>query len=92
MRWSGFLLQLLLVCLVVKYWVWIAVAAAVVVTLVLLWKFTGWLDRHLERRERRREAERLKLAAVARRADEQHAWTLAGDDRGIYGNYPPEGI
>jgi hypothetical protein len=26
------------------------------------------------------------------RADEQHAWVLAGDDRGIYGNYTPKQI
>ena len=24
------------------------------------------------------------------RADQQHAWTLAGDDRGTYGDYPIE--
>jgi hypothetical protein len=29
------------------------------------------------------------LEAVADRADQQHAWVLAGDDRGTYGDYPP---
>ena len=28
-------------------------------------------------------------ADLARRADEQHAWTVAGDPRGTYGQYPP---
>ena len=28
-------------------------------------------------------------AAIAARADQQHAWVLAGDDRGVYGVYPP---
>ena len=34
-------------------------------------------------------AEARRQAAVARRADQQHAWVLAGDDRGVYGAYPP---
>ena len=28
-------------------------------------------------------------AQLVRRADQQHAWVLAGDDRGVYGVYPP---
>ncbi len=31
-------------------------------------------------------------AAIAARADQQHAWVLAGDDRGIYGKYPPAAV
>jgi hypothetical protein len=34
-------------------------------------------------------AEQTRLAAIAARADQQHAWVLAGDDRGVYGAYPP---
>lgn len=34
-----------------------------------------------------REKTRLAIAA---RADQQHAWVLAGDDRGVYGEYRPE--
>jgi hypothetical protein len=67
----------------------VAVAAAVVVLLVVLWKFTVWLDRRLERREERRAMQRYERAAVAFRAGAQHAWVLAGDDRGIYGEYTP---
>jgi hypothetical protein len=31
------------------------------------------------------DAWEVEQKAIARRADEQHAWTLAGDERGIYG-------
>jgi hypothetical protein len=30
-------------------------------------------------------AQSLEQQAIAARADAQHAWTLAGDDRGVYG-------
>ena len=86
---GGFLLFWLVLCLLVKYAVQIGLVVGLVVLLVVLWKFTGWIDRRLERRERRREAARLELAAIARRADEQHWQVLAGDDRGVYGQYPP---
>lgn len=36
------------------------------------------------------EADQQKAAEIVARADEQHAWALAGDDRGIYGFVPPE--
>ncbi|KMV23314.1 hypothetical protein [Mycobacterium heckeshornense] len=36
-----------------------------------------------------RHARLRQLAELAARADQQHAWVLAGDERGIYGNYPP---
>lgn len=46
----------------------------------------AWLasrdDRELERR--RRDAE------LCARADRQHAQVLVGDDRGVYGDYPPD--
>jgi hypothetical protein len=35
------------------------------------------------------ERTRRDQAALAARADEQHALILAGDDRGIYGEYTP---
>jgi hypothetical protein len=86
MRWGGCLLWVVLVCMLVKYAFWIGLAAAIIVMLVVLRKLTGRLDRWLEKRERRRERKQLELV---RRADMQHAWVLAGDDRGIYGDYPP---
>jgi hypothetical protein len=41
----------------------------------------------MDRRAKARENTRLAIIA---RADQQHAWVLAGDDRGIYGDYRPE--
>src|ERR1700722_2310496 len=38
------------------------------------------------------EQTRREHAALAAPADQQHAWVLAGDDRGIYGEYPPKQI
>jgi hypothetical protein len=38
------------------------------------------------------EQRRRAHAALIARADQQHAWVLAGDDRGIYGEYPPKQI
>lgn len=35
------------------------------------------------------QARRQQLAELAARADQQHAWVLAGDERGVYGVYPP---
>ena len=31
-------------------------------------------------------------ASLAARADQQHAWVLADDERGVYGQYPPAAI
>jgi hypothetical protein len=73
---------------VIRYaWLILAVVAAVAL-LWLLW-FAGWLDRRLTTRDATRAARAAALAAVAARADQQHAWALAGDDRGTYGDYPP---
>jgi hypothetical protein len=35
------------------------------------------------------EAEAKRQADIAARADQQHAWALAGDDRGLCGQFPP---
>ncbi len=68
---------------VVKFW-WL---------LLLLSSFAAagvavWFCRmhHTTAIERRHPAQR----AIVARADQQHAWTLAGDDRGVYGDYRPE--
>jgi hypothetical protein len=34
-------------------------------------------------------SERRRMAEMCARADQQHAWALAGDDRGVYGIYRP---
>jgi hypothetical protein len=76
---------LLLVGFVLKYWWFFALVLAV----VGVWKFgPGVWARH----EAAVAAERHRLAAIAARADQQHAWIIAGDDRGAYGQYPPAAI
>jgi hypothetical protein len=73
---------LLLIGFVGAYFWWIVALAAVA---ALIW------GAQLAFREIRAEevAEARRQAAVARRADQQHAWVMAGDDRGVYGAYPP---
>jgi hypothetical protein len=76
---------LLLIGFVMKFW-WV-IAAVLVVALAgaALWLCT---TRHAAELERRRRAQ----AAIAARADEQHAQVLARDERGIYGKYVPTQI
>jgi hypothetical protein len=38
---------------------------------------------------RRVDARENARMAVVARADQQHAWVLADDERGLYGQYPP---
>ncbi|MGA8332961.1 MAG: hypothetical protein WB777_27315 [Mycobacterium sp.] len=73
---------LIFVGFVAKFWLWIVAAlGALVVFGLLLWLAF--------RAARRVDAGHQAHTAIAARADEQHAWTLAGDDRGTYGEYPP---
>ena len=46
-----------------------------------------WLALYAVRHDREE-----KRDALVARADQQHTWVLAGDDRGIYGDYPPKQI
>ncbi|MGV0159871.1 hypothetical protein ACRU3B_10565 [Mycobacterium colombiense] len=80
---------MLLIFGAVRYWAWTAVVIGAGVALILLWKVVDRVDRWLERREDQRVAARERRAAIARRADEQHAQVLAGDERGVYGEYRP---
>jgi len=73
-----FIGTLLLVGFMLKYWWFIAL----VVSAVVLWKRApGWWAAH----EAGVAAEEKRVAEVAARADQQHAWVLAGDPRGTYG-------
>ncbi len=73
---------LLLAGVVVKFWwVILAVLGALVLLAALL---IAWSYRH--QRVLERDAENAKIAA---RADEQHAAVLAGDARGVYGEWLP---
>jgi hypothetical protein len=66
----------------VKFWVYIVAALGALVVFGLLLWLAFWAARRVD-------AEHQALAALAARADQQHAWTIAGDDRGVYGHYPP---
>jgi hypothetical protein len=83
MRTMGqFIGILLLVGFVGAYFWWIAAIAAVA---ALVWM----AQRAFREIAAAEAAEARRQAAVARRADQQHRWALAGDDRGVYGAYPP---
>jgi ABC-type Fe3+-siderophore transport system permease subunit len=73
---------LIFVGAIVKFWAWIAAALGALMVFGLLL----WLTFYVERRVDERYAKRAGLVA---RADQQHAWVLAGDARGTYGEYPP---
>jgi hypothetical protein len=69
---------LLLLGFVGAYFWWIVAALAVAGLAWLIAKAVQDMDaRHL--------AELGRRAALIKRADQQHAWVLAGDDRGVYG-------
>jgi hypothetical protein len=72
---------LLLIGFVGAYFWW---SVAAVAGAALIW------GAQLAFREIRAEevAEARRQAAVARRADQQHAWVMAGDERGVCGVYP----
>lgn len=81
---AAFLL-LIFIGFIAKFWAWIlAVLGSLLVFGLLL-----WLTFYLERRS---DALYEKRAALVARADQQHAWVLAGDDRGTYGRYPPAAV
>jgi endonuclease/exonuclease/phosphatase (EEP) superfamily protein YafD len=69
---------ILLVGFMRKYW-WLI--ALVVAAVVLYKRAPVWWAAH----RAAVAAEQARLTAVAARADEQHAWVLAGDPRGTYG-------
>ncbi len=67
-----------LVAMVVTVWVVIVGAVCVAVAV-----------RMVGRRVERIEARRHRLAELAARADEQNRLVMAGDERGVYGEFPP---
>jgi hypothetical protein len=69
---------LLVVGFVVAYLKWIV--AAVAAYLAYRWGRVVWV-RHCAAAD----AWQREQAAIAARADQQHAWVLAGDPRGTYG-------
>jgi hypothetical protein len=77
-----FLALLIGVALVVKYW-WLIVD--IVAVTYAGYRVVRAVDRHAERVE----AERRRLAGLVARADQQHAWVMQGDERGVYGEFSP---
>jgi hypothetical protein len=77
-----FFALLLLVGIVVRYWYLIAAVAGMMVA--AHWTRPA-VDRHIERVE----AERRRVAGLVARADQQHAWVMQGDERGVYGEFSP---
>lgn len=73
---------LLVVGLILVYWKWIVLAVVVVLIIRAL---------PVALREWQAEvaARKARVAAVVARADQQHQWAMAGDERGVYGDFPP---
>jgi hypothetical protein len=69
---------LLLVGFVGAYFKWIALAVAAWFT--YRWGRAAWA-RHCADAD----AWAVEQKAIAARADQQHAWVMAGEDRGVYG-------
>lgn len=76
----------LLFVLYIFGWFWWGVAAIGLYIAVRLglWSFSRWQKSEAERRARDAE--------IAARADQQHAWAMADDPRGTYGEYQPADI
>ena len=47
---------------------------------------------HAEKRTEERADEARWYSEIIGRADEQHRQWMSGDDRGLYGMYPPAGL
>jgi nitrate/nitrite transporter NarK len=84
-----FVAVLLVVGFVGAYFWWIAAIAAVAALIWMARQAFRSVEAIEAEDDERAKAEARRLAAVARRADQQHAWVIAGDERGVYGAYPP---
>jgi hypothetical protein len=72
---------LMVVALVVKFWPVIVGIVGVIVA-------GYWVRRAADRHAERVESERRRLAGLVARADQQHAWVMQGDERGVDGEFP----
>lgn len=61
------------------WWLFAAVAVFVAFRVSVAW---------FGRAQSAQQCERKRCADIAARADQQHAWTLAADTRGTYGEFP----
>lgn len=88
---AGWVAGLVLLGIVVAFWQWIVGAAFVAALVWAMYRFgIPWMQRQQELAADRRNGETARKAALAARAQIQHEQYLAGDDRGIYGQYRPE--
>jgi hypothetical protein len=78
-------LTVLLVAYAFGWLGWLVAAAVVYIAARVGW---WWYTQQLAAQA----AAQREHTAIAARADQQHAWVLAGDDRGIYGKYPPAAV
>ena len=79
----GPLFGLLLIVGVVMHYFWWIVAAVIAVVVWYYWRVFNLACRM------HATAQASWRNEVRARADQQHAWRLAGDPRGLYGDYPP---
>jgi hypothetical protein len=69
---------LFVVGLIIRYFWWITL---VIIAVIAYQRAPGWWAAH----QAAVAAEQARVAGIAARADQQHAWVLAGDPRGTYG-------
>jgi hypothetical protein len=80
-----FMTILFVVGFVLVYW-WIIA----IVLCALVGAFLSWYA--YEHHKITATAKAREFAGVAARADEQHQWVMSGDERGLYGTYPPAAV
>jgi hypothetical protein len=80
-----FFATLIIVAVVLHFIWWIVAAVGLIALTVALLAVAFHLAGRVDARAARR-------AALAARADQQHRWVMAGDDRGMYGQYPPAAL
>jgi hypothetical protein len=68
--------------LVVKFW-------PVIVGVIGMIVDVHWGRRAVDRHAECVESAQRRLAEMAARADQQHAWATVGDERGVFGKFPP---
>jgi hypothetical protein len=81
-----FLTILIAVGLVVRFWPYIVGTVAGIAVIVWLVRYGM---RAVDPSWEREQAKQRRRAELAARADEQHAWVMLGDERGVYGEFPP---
>lgn len=73
--------------LVLTYW---KLLVAIVVVGLLVWVGCVACDASITRRRNRLNGETARRSALAARAESQNQQYLAGEARGLYGNYQPK--